>query len=73
MAWLEYRALRLRLAGAGSASLNAFPQFKVALHYIDVHFLHVPPGKGPKPYPLLLMLHGWPGSVFEFMELIPRP
>jgi microsomal epoxide hydrolase len=50
--------------------LNAFPQFKVALHDIDVHYLHVP-GKGPDPKPLLLM-HGWPGSVFEFLELIPR-
>jgi microsomal epoxide hydrolase len=29
------------------------------------------PGKGPNPTPLLLM-HGWPGSVYEFMELIPR-
>ena len=49
--------------------LNAFPQYKVALHDIDLHFLHVP-GKGPRPMPLLLS-HGWPGSVFEFMELIP--
>jgi pimeloyl-ACP methyl ester carboxylesterase len=50
--------------------LNAFPQYKAALHDIDVHFLHVP-GQGPDPCPLLLM-HGWPGSVFEFLELIPR-
>jgi pimeloyl-ACP methyl ester carboxylesterase len=35
-----------------------------------VHFLHVP-GKGPLPCPLLL-LHGWPGSVFEFLDIIPR-
>ena len=40
------------------------------LHDIDLHFLHVP-GKGPNPCPLLL-LHGWPGSVFEFLDLIPR-
>jgi pimeloyl-ACP methyl ester carboxylesterase len=52
------------------ARLNAFPQFKTALHDIDVHFLHVP-GNGPNPCPLLLM-HGWPGSVFEFIDLIPR-
>jgi microsomal epoxide hydrolase len=52
------------------ARLNAFPQYKVPLSGIDLHFLHVP-GKGPAPYPLLL-LHGWPGSVFEFLELIPR-
>ena len=55
---------------AWEARLNAFPQFKVALHGIDVHYLHVP-GKGPDPKPLLL-LHGWPGSVFEFLEIIPR-
>lgn len=55
---------------AQEARLNAFPQFKVALHGIDVHYLHVP-GNGPKPTPLLLS-HGWPGSVFEFLELIPR-
>jgi microsomal epoxide hydrolase len=55
---------------AQEARLNAFPQYKVPLHDIDVHFLHVP-GKGPNPIPLLLM-HGWPGSVFEFIDLIPR-
>ena len=55
---------------AQEARLNAFPQYKVPLHDIDVHFLHVP-GKGPNPLPLLLM-HGWPGSVFEFIDMIPR-
>jgi microsomal epoxide hydrolase len=33
---------------AQRARLNAFPQFKTALHDIDVHFLHVP-GKGTEP------------------------
>jgi microsomal epoxide hydrolase len=55
---------------AEEARLNAFPQYKVPLAGIDLHFLHVP-RKGPAPCPLLL-LHGWPGSVFEFFELIPR-
>jgi microsomal epoxide hydrolase len=55
---------------AQEARLNAFAQSKARLHGIDVHFLHVP-GKGPNPCPLLLA-HGWPGSVFEFLELIPR-
>jgi pimeloyl-ACP methyl ester carboxylesterase len=50
--------------------LNGFPQFKVPLHGIDLHFLHVK-GKGPNPCPLLLS-HGWPGSVFEFLDIIPR-
>jgi pimeloyl-ACP methyl ester carboxylesterase len=59
---------------AQEARLNAFPQFKVALHGIDVHYLHVQgvgPKNGPRPTPLLLS-HGWPGSVFEFLDLIPR-
>lgn len=55
---------------AQEARLNAFPQYKVRLHGIDLHFLHVP-GRGPDPHPLLLS-HGWPGSIFEFLELIPR-
>ena len=55
---------------AEEAALNALPQFTATLHGIDVHYVHVE-GRGPDPHPLLL-LHGWPGSVFEFLELIPR-
>ena len=55
---------------AQEARLNALPQYRVPLHDIDLHYLHVP-GAGPDPMPLLL-LHGWPGSVFEFLEIIPR-
>jgi pimeloyl-ACP methyl ester carboxylesterase len=55
---------------AHEARLNGFVQFRVPLHGIDLHYLHVE-GKGPAPKPLLL-LHGWPGSVLEFMDIIPR-
>jgi len=55
---------------AEEAALNAFPQFRVPLDGIDLHYLHVP-GVGENPMPLLL-LHGWPGSVFEFLDIIPR-
>src|SRR5260370_15400805 len=55
---------------AEEAALNAFPQFRVPLDGIDLHYLHVP-GVGSDPMPLLL-LHGWPGSVFEFLDIIPR-
>ena len=51
-------------------ALNNFPQYRVPLHGIDLHYLLVP-GEGPAPMPLLLS-HGWPGSIFEFLELIPR-
>jgi pimeloyl-ACP methyl ester carboxylesterase len=52
------------------AKLNEFPQFMVPVAGINLHTLHVP-GKGPNPKPLLL-LHGWPGSVFEFIDIIKR-
>jgi len=55
---------------AAEARLNTLPQFKVPLHGIELHFLHVE-GKGPTPCPLLLS-HGWPGSVFEFLDIVPR-
>jgi microsomal epoxide hydrolase len=51
------------------AALNAHPQFVTAIDGIDVHFIKVE-GRGPSPKPLLLS-HGWPGSVLEFMKLIP--
>ena len=54
---------------ASEAALNAWPQFKTRIDGIDIHFLHVI-GHGPNPKPLLLS-HGWPGSVLEFMKLIP--
>lgn len=54
---------------AQEARLNAFAQYKLKLHGIDLHYLHVP-GKGPDPMPLLLS-HGWPGSVYEFLKIIP--
>jgi hypothetical protein len=56
---------------AQEARLNAFPQYKARLHDIGLHFLHVE-GQKPNPCPLLLS-HGWPGSVFEFLELISSP
>lgn len=39
---------------------------------IDVHFLHVKPVQraGQKVLPLM-MVHGWPGSFFEFYRILP--
>ena len=51
------------------AELNLFPHFVTGIDGIDVHFLLVE-GRGPNPRPLLLS-HGWPGSVLEFVKLIP--
>lgn len=50
------------------ARLNAFPQFLARAGGLDVHVL-VAEGAGPHPLPLILT-HGWPGSIFELLELV---
>lgn len=52
--------------------LNKFPQFTVNIQGLDIHYIHVKPkvAEGVKILPLLI-LHGWPGSVREFYEIIP--
>ena len=53
---------------AREARLNAFPQFRTTLDGLGIHFLHVPsPHPGALP---LVMTHGWPGSVVEFLKVI---
>jgi hypothetical protein len=54
---------------AAEANLNRYPQFLSRVGDFNIHFYHVK-GRGPKkPIPLILT-HGWPGSVFEFLEAI---
>jgi pimeloyl-ACP methyl ester carboxylesterase len=53
---------------AHEAALNAHPQFIATIDGADVHFLHVrsaEPGATP-----LMLLHGWPGSIVEFLDVI---
>jgi len=53
---------------AWEARLNAYPQFVANIDGQNVHFLHV---RSPEPdaFPLILT-HGWPGSIVEFLDLI---
>lgn len=51
------------------AAINAFPQFIARMEGVDLHFLHVR-SKHEKATPLVLV-HGWPGSVWEFHKIIP--
>lgn len=55
---------------AAEARLNRFSQYRVLLGGARVHFIHER-GRGPRSLPLIVT-HGWPGSVFEMLELIPR-
>jgi len=55
---------------AWEAKFNATPQFKLTIDGLVTHFLHA---RSPHPgAATLLLTHGWPGSIFEFSELIPR-
>ena len=50
------------------AKLNALGQYTTAIDGLEIHFLHV---RSPNPDALpLVMTHGWPGSVIEFMGVI---
>ncbi len=50
------------------ARLNELPHFKAEIDGIDLHFVHVR-SKEPGALPLVIT-HGWPGSVYEFMDVI---
>ncbi|HEY2592516.1 MAG TPA: epoxide hydrolase N-terminal domain-containing protein, partial [Chloroflexota bacterium] len=50
------------------ARLNGLGQFKTEIDGLGVHFLHV---RSPHPNAMpLLITHGWPGSVIEFLKVI---
>ena len=55
---------------AQQAEINRFNQFKVEIDGIDLHFIHKK-GSGSNPRPLIIS-HGWPGSVVEFLDIIDR-
>jgi pimeloyl-ACP methyl ester carboxylesterase len=53
---------------AAEARLNSYPQFTTEIDGTRVHFLHV---RSPEPDATpLLLTHGWPGSVAEFLGVI---
>ncbi|GAC98187.1 epoxide hydrolase [Pseudozyma hubeiensis SY62] len=59
---------------AEQARISSFDHYKVLIEDVDFHFIHEranPPtvGFNTKVIPLLL-LHGWPGSFHEFLDVI---
>jgi microsomal epoxide hydrolase len=67
------RELAERWAGgwdwrAHEAALNGFPQVSTTIDGTRVHALHVRSAQ-PDAVPLVL-LHGWPGSVVEFLRVL---
>ena len=53
---------------AVEARLNSYPQFVTDIDGQRIHFLHVrSPREDATP---LLLSHGWPGSVIEYLDVI---
>jgi len=52
------------------AEINKFSNFTSKVDDINIHFIHEK-GSGANPMPLLLM-HGWPGSIVEFLHIIKK-
>ena len=50
--------------------LNRFPHFRATIDGQSIHFIHARSRhEGALP---LLLTHGWPGSIVEFLDVIPR-
>ena len=51
-----------------SARINAFRQARTEIDGLGIHFVHA---RSPEPGALpLLITHGWPGSIVEFLKVI---
>jgi pimeloyl-ACP methyl ester carboxylesterase len=54
---------------AHEAHLNSFEHFRTDIDGQSIHFLHA---RSPRSDALpLLLTHGWPGSIVEFLDVIP--
>ncbi|MCS7482645.1 epoxide hydrolase family protein [Umezawaea endophytica] len=53
---------------AWEARLNAFPQFTTTIDGANIHFLHV--RSATEDALPLIVTHGWPGSVVEFLDVV---
>ena len=52
------------------SEINKFSNFFTNVAAIDIHFIKEK-GSGSNPMPLLI-LHGWPGSIVEFLHIIEK-
>jgi len=50
--------------------INKFKNFKSNIDGVDIHFIYEK-GSGSNPKPLLIN-HGWPGSIVEFLHIIDQ-
>ena len=54
---------------AQEARLNELPHFRTLIDGQSIHFVHAR-SRHADAFPLLLM-HGWPGSIVEFLDVLP--
>ena len=55
---------------AAEAGLNELDQFVTEIDDVRLHFVHArSPHRDALP---VLLVHGWPGSIVEFLDVIPR-
>jgi pimeloyl-ACP methyl ester carboxylesterase len=54
---------------ATERQLNTTPQFTTTIDGLKIHFLHARSSRSDA-FPLILT-HGWPGSVVEFLDVLP--
>ena len=53
---------------AQERALNELDHFKTVIDDVDLHFVHQ---RSPNPDATpLLLVHGWPGSILEFMDVV---
>ncbi len=49
-------------------ALNQYPHHMTEIDGVDIHFMHIrSPEANARP---IIMSHGWPGSIIEFMDVI---
>ncbi|WP_167772484.1 epoxide hydrolase family protein [Ramlibacter henchirensis] len=56
---------------AEEQKLNAHPNFLARLAGIDLHFIHHR-ASARNDLPPVVLLHGWPGSIFEYLDVATR-
>jgi epoxide hydrolase len=56
---------------ASERRLNAVPQFATMIDGLRIHFLHAR-SRRTDAFPLVLT-HGWPSSVVEYLDVLPLP
>ncbi len=67
--WLTIGSMGTTGGSLKRASI-VFLQFRTRIDGVGIHFIHA---QSPHPHALpILLTHGWPGSVIEFLDVIDR-